>query len=126
MDHTSGRFLSSLARLSTGRAIWVVGAWLAIVVGLNVGIPQLESVVAGDSTSVVPEEAPSVITIDAMDEIFGNGESASYVYVALEREGGLTRADRRWFKELVPQLRADTDNVTFVQDVAVRPSCSTP
>jgi RND superfamily putative drug exporter len=121
MDHSSGRFLTSVARLSTAHPGWVVVIWLAVVAGLNLGVPQLEKVVADDSTAVVPPDAPSVVATEEMDDIFGSGRSTSFVFVAVEREDGLTGADRRWFRGLVPILRADTDHVSFVQDVTARP-----
>jgi hypothetical protein len=44
MEHSSGRLLTSVAPLSTAHAGWVVVIWLAVVAGLNLGVPQLETV----------------------------------------------------------------------------------
>lgn len=95
----------------------VIVGWIAIVGGLNVLIPQLEVVVAHDSTSFVPLDAPAVVGLEKMDDQFGNGKSASFVQVVGRRAGGLDDADRRYFESLAPRLKADQKNVTFVQDI---------
>ena len=94
----------------------VIVAWIAIVGGLNVAIPQLEVVVAHDSTSFVPLDAPAVVGLEKMDDQFGDGKSASFVQIIGQRDGGLTDADRQYFFDLGPRLEAD-EHVSFVQDI---------
>ncbi|WP_232681970.1 MMPL family transporter, partial [Nocardioides sp. R-C-SC26] len=99
------------------RAGWVLAAWLLVTGVLNTAVPQLEEVVAKDSTPVVPLDAPSAVATDLMDPAFGSGRSTSFLVVVAERTGGLTADDKRYLRRLVPQLRADPDDVTFVQDI---------
>jgi len=47
--------MSALVRLCVRRA-GVVLAWLAVIIGLNVAVPQLETVIARDSTEFVPAD----------------------------------------------------------------------
>ncbi len=102
------------------RGAWVLLAWVAFAAVINVVVPQIEDVAAQDSTPVVPEYAPTIEAVSDMDEAFGNGRSNSYLVVAMEREGGLTRADRVYLGRLVDELREDED-VAFVQDPRGRP-----
>ena len=110
-----------LAQLPIRYAGIVVALWLAVVGGLNLALPQLEQVIADDSTPVVPEDAPSVRALAAMDEAFGNGRSTSVLFVVAERDGGLTSADRRYLRGLAPLLRSD-EHVSSVLAVDRRPA----
>lgn len=110
--------LARLARFTIARASWMIGGWLLFVVLVNVLVPQIESVVAKDSTPFVPESAPSLRAVKAMDTTFGNGRSRSFIVLAAEREGGLTAADKKYVVRLADRLRADTEHVTYVQDIS--------
>ena len=50
--------LSRMARFVIAKAPLMIGGWLLFVVAVNVLVPQLESVVAKDSTPFVPPSAP--------------------------------------------------------------------
>lgn len=110
-----GGWAQSLSAFAVRNAKAVVVVWALIVAGLNVVIPQLEVVVEHDSTSFVPLDAQAVVGLARMDQEFGDGRSASFVQVIAHRAGGLTDADRQYFRDLVPRLKADRTNVTFVQ-----------
>ena len=72
----------------------MIGGWLLFVLAVNVLVPQLETVVARDSTPFVPTSAPSLRAVKAMDDTFGNGQSRAFLAVVAVRQGGLTAADR--------------------------------
>ncbi|MCZ4497905.1 MAG: mmpL10 [Marmoricola sp.] len=110
--------LAALARFVIARSPWMIGGWLLFVVAVNVLVPQLETVVARDSTPFVPDTAPSLRAVKAMDDTFGNGKSRSFIVVAAERRSGLTKADDAFVTRLAAKLAKDTENVTFVQDVS--------
>ncbi len=105
------------ARFAVRRAGWVVLAWLAITAVMNVAVPQLEEIAGRDSSPMVPKDAPSVQAVEVMNEAFGDGDSESFVVVAMERTAGLTKADRTYAEDLVGDLAADTEDVVFVQDI---------
>lgn len=109
--------LARLSRFTVARAPWMIGGWLLFVVVVNVLVPQLEAVVADDSTPFVPETAPSLRAVKAMDDTFGNGRSRAFIAVVAERDSGLTAADRRYVARLAARLEKDHENVTYVQDV---------
>ncbi|KAA1427761.1 MMPL family transporter [Nocardioides antri] len=113
--------VSGLARFAAKRAVWVLLAWVALATALNLLVPQLEEVAARDSSPVVPSYAPSIVAMKDMDEAFGNGESQSFVVIAMERDGGLAPADKRYAGRLADVLTRDRENVSFVQDVRERP-----
>lgn len=109
--------MRSLATLSVRRAPLVVLLWLAVIVGLNVGVPQLEAVIAKDTTAFVPKDAPSIAAYSHMDDAFGTGRTEAVVFVAGEREGGLTAADKAWFTDLADRIAADEHDVTTTSDL---------
>ena len=49
--------LGRLAGFAIARAPWMIGGWLLFVLAVNVLVPQLETVVARDSTPFVPTSA---------------------------------------------------------------------
>jgi RND superfamily putative drug exporter len=110
--------LARLAGFTIRRAPWMIGGWLLFVVVVNVLVPQLEAVVSRDSTPFVPESAPSLRAVKAMDDTFGNGRSRAFIVVVAERDSGLTEADRRYATDLAARLARDTRDVTYVQDLS--------
>ncbi|GAB4010849.1 MMPL family transporter [Nocardioides ultimimeridianus] len=116
MDHESPRF-ARIGRFAIARAGWIVLGWLVLVAVLNVAVPQLEVVGKKDASPMVPLDAPSSRAVEAMNKAFGSTSSQSFLIIAMERSTGLTAADRRFVLRLAAQLRADTEDVSFVQDV---------
>ncbi|WP_211318726.1 MMPL family transporter [Nocardioides silvaticus] len=120
-DDTDDERVTGIAGFAASRAAMVVVAWLALAAALNVFVPQIEEVAARDSTPVVPDDAPSIAAVDAMGKAFGNDGANSFVVVAMERDSGLTREDRRYAGRLAAELTEDDENVSFVQDVRKDP-----
>jgi RND superfamily putative drug exporter len=115
-----GSHPTSRTTLSDGvarRGGWVVLAWVAVIAGLNIAVPQLEAVIARDSTSFVPEDAPSMEAYAAMDRAFGNGRSRSVVFAVAQRDSGLTTADKTWVRQLATRLDRDK-RVSSVPDLS--------
>lgn len=113
-----GGWTETLSAFVVRNSTLVIAGWIALVAGMNLAIPQIETVVQHDSTSFVPLDAPAVVGLQRMDQEFGNGKSASFVQVVAHRDGGLTASDRQYLMDLVPRLKADRKNVTFVQNLA--------
>lgn len=121
MDHEPSRWMTRLARTCVASPVRVLLAALALVALANLLVPQLEQVVAKDSTPIVPPKAPAMKALVEMDQEFGNGRSVGIVFIVLEREGGLNRTDRKYLNNLIPRLREDAEHVSFVQDVVSSP-----
>ncbi|WP_238412762.1 MMPL family transporter [Saccharothrix deserti] len=121
----------------TGRAARAVGkfvrrfrlvsllAWIAFAAGVNVAVPQLETVIAGSTTPVVPESAPSFQALLTMDKAFGGAGAKSVAFVVLVNENGLSQADQDYYGNLVGTLRADHTHVAGVQDFVSVPELKT-
>jgi len=114
---SASEWTEALSAFVVRHARAVIVVWIALVAGLNIAIPQIEEVIANDSTSFIPLDSPAVVGLERMDDQFGDGKSASFVQVIGQRDGGLTDADRRYFFDLVPRLEADEKHVSFVQDI---------
>ena len=117
---TASEWTEALSAFVVRNARAVIVFWLVAVAGLNIAIPQLEEVVADDSTSFIPLDSPAVVGLERMDDQFGDGKSASFVQVVGQRDGGLTEADWKYFFALGPRLEADAKHVSFVQDIESR------
>src|SRR5690349_23104775 len=113
---SASEWTEALSAFVVRHARAVIVVWVALVAGLNVAIPQIEEVIANDSTSFIPLDSPAVVGLERMDDQFGDGKSASFVQVIGQRDGGLTNADRQYFFDLGPRLKADK-HVSFVQDI---------
>ncbi|MFL6088993.1 MAG: MMPL family transporter [Aeromicrobium sp.] len=112
----SWEWTEALAAFVVRNARAVIVVWVLLVAGLNILIPQIEEVVAHDSTSFIPLDSKAVVGLERMDDQFGDGRSSSFVQVVGERHGGLTDADRQYFFDLGPRLTADR-HISFVQDI---------
>jgi len=113
---SASEWTEALSAFVVRHARAVIVVWVALVAGLNVAIPQIEEVIANDSTSFIPLDSSAVVGLERMDDQFGDGKSASFLQVIGQRDGGLTDADRRYFFDLGPRLDADK-HVSFVQDI---------
>jgi putative drug exporter of the RND superfamily len=97
-------------------AIPIIIGWVAIVAVLNVTVPQLEIVGQMRSVSMSPSEAPSVIAMKRVGEVFEEYKSDSAVMILLEGDEPLGADAHRFYDELVDRLEADTTHVEHVQD----------
>ena len=90
--------------------------WFALVVLLNVAVPQLEVVGQMRSVSMSPEEAPSVIAMKRVGKVFDEFTSDSSAMIVLEGEQPLGDDAHRFYNPMVAKLEADTVHVEQVQD----------
>jgi putative drug exporter of the RND superfamily len=97
-------------------AIPIIVGWIALVALLNVAVPQLEVVGQMRSVSMSPSEAPSVIAMKRVGEVFEEFESDSAVMIVLEGDQPLGADAHRFYDELIDRLEADTKHVEHVQD----------
>ena len=117
---SASEWTEALSAFVVRNARAVIVFWVLLTAGLNIAIPQLEEVVANDSTSFIPLDSKAVVGLERMDDQFGDGKSASFVQVVGQRDGGLTEADWKYFFDLGPRLEADAEHVSFVQDIKTR------
>ena len=91
-------------------------SWVALVVVLNVFIPQLEVVGQEHSVSLAPNDAPSLQAMKQVGATFEEFDSNSSAMILLESNAPLGDAAHDYYDGLVAELRADTAHVQNVQD----------
>lgn len=107
---------SGLAKWIRRLAVPIIIGWILLIAVLNVSVPQLEVVGQMRSVSMSPSEAPSVIAMKRVGQVFEEFESDSAVMIVLEGEQPLGDDARRYYDELVDRLEADDRHVEHIQD----------
>jgi RND superfamily putative drug exporter len=107
---------TGLAKWIRRLAIPIIIGWVVIVGILNSTVPQLEVVGQMRSVSMSPAEAPSVIAMKRVGEVFEEYKSDSAVMILLEGDEPLGADAHRYYDGLVDRLEADTKHVEHVQD----------
>ncbi len=107
---------TGLAKWIRRLAIPIIIGWVVLVGVLNSTVPQLEVVGQMRSVSMSPEEAPSVIAMKRVGEVFEEYKSDSAVMILLEGQEPLGADAHRYYDELVDRLEADPAHVEHVQD----------
>ncbi len=97
-------------------AIPIVLAWVALIGVLTGTVPQLAEVGKMRAVSMSPNDAPSLIAVKRVGEVFGEYKTSSSVMVVLEGEQPLGPDAHAFYDEMVRDLRADTTHVQHVQD----------
>ncbi|MGE2729034.1 RND family transporter [Mycolicibacterium vaccae] len=97
-------------------ALPIILVWIGVIAFLNVSVPQLEVVGESQAVSMSPDDAPSMISMKKVGELFEEGDSDSSVMIIFEGEQPLGDEAHAWYDELVERLEADTTHVQSVQD----------
>ncbi|HZS15898.1 MAG TPA: MMPL family transporter [Candidatus Dormibacteraeota bacterium] len=100
---------------------WVLGAWVAVAIVLNVVVPQLTDVIRRDTVPFVPASAEVMRGYDVMSRQFNGGHAGGDAIVVLENAHGITTQDRAYYAQLVATVRAATQRVVDVQDYIHHP-----
>ncbi|CAJ1581579.1 MMPL family transporter [[Mycobacterium] wendilense] len=107
---------SRLARTIRALAVPIILGWVALIVVLNVSVPQLETVGQMRSVSMSPDDAPSVIAMKRVGQVFEEFDSNSSAMIVLEGEDQLGDAAHDYYDEIIDKLEADSKHVEHVQD----------
>jgi len=97
-------------------AVPIILVWVAIIAILNTVVPQLDVVGEMRSVSMSPDDAPSVIAMKRVGEVFEEFKSNSSVMIVLEGEQPLGDEAHKYYDEIVDKLEADPAHVEHVQD----------
>jgi RND superfamily putative drug exporter len=96
--------------------VLVIAAWIVLAAALLVSIEPL-AVVAGRKTpDFLPKDAPVLLDGQKMQEAFKEADARNFAAIILSNENGLTPADETVYRNLVDKLKADTKDVTSLQD----------
>ena len=122
MRHSQSKFLGRLADLVSRHAYVVLGMWIIVAAGLNVATPQLEQVCLEKSGPLIPESAPSLVTLKKIGTQFGESQASALGYLVLEDNRGFNDADRAYYDDMVAKLRANHSEIESVQDLLPDPA----
>lgn len=84
-------------------------------------ITPLPVVAARQPPELLPNDSPVLLVGKKMQTVFKEGDAGNFAAVILSNDGGLTPADEAVYRNLVDKLRADTKNVTSIQDFVHTP-----
>ncbi|MFG1793206.1 RND family transporter [Nocardia sp. NPDC049149] len=113
-----------IARLLYTFSIPIIAVWLLVAGGLNLVVPQLETVVKGHAKSFLPDEASSVQAIVKMGNSFGGAGTNNFVYVLLEGDTPLGSDAHRYYTALLDRLTKDKTHVNSAMDLWSNPDFS--
>lgn len=99
----------------------VIAVWIASAVVLSQLFPPLAVLAQKAPASILPPDAPSVVTQIEMADAFKEASSDNILLVVLINENGLTGADEDVYRTLVGKLRAQTEDVAALQDFVSTP-----
>ncbi|WP_029106494.1 MMPL family transporter [Mycobacterium sp. URHD0025] len=94
----------------------IIIGWIAVIGVLNVIVPQLEEVGKMRSVSMTPDDAPSMIAMKRVGEVFQEFKSNSSVMVVLEGEQSLGDDSHKYYDQIIAKLKADTKHIEHIQD----------
>jgi RND superfamily putative drug exporter len=116
-----GGVFGLLGRVVVRRPLLVIAVWIAMAVGLTLSFPSLGVLAQKAPASILPPNAPSVVSQMQMSEAFREASSDNILLVVLTNENGLTRADEAVYRTLIGKLRAETEDVAALQDFVTTP-----
>jgi len=104
-----------IARYIRKFSVPIILIWVAVIGYLNVAVPQLDEVGEMRAISMSPHDAPSMIAMKRIGELFNEGDSDSSAMIVLEGEEPLGDEAHRFYDEMVARLKQDPA-VQSVQD----------
>jgi RND superfamily putative drug exporter len=107
---------AALPRVIRTLAVPIILGWIAIIAVLNVIVPQLETVGQMQAVSMSPDDAPSMIAMKRMGNVFQEGSSNSSAMIVLEGQEPLGDAAHAFYDQMIDKLKADTTHVESIQD----------
>lgn len=98
-------------------SVLVILGWLAIIVGLTLGVPTLEQVEAEHAVSQNPTDAPSFRASQRMSAAFQDTASVGApAMIVLEGQQPLGDEAHAYYDQLLRQLRSDPEHVQHIQN----------
>jgi len=120
-DIEGGRFFGWIGRFVVRWPWLVIGAWIALAISVTMAFPPLAVLAQKAPASILPTNAPSVVSQKQMSEAFAEASSDNVLLVVLTNEKGFTPADEVVYRDLVGALRAQTEDVAALQDFVTTP-----
>jgi putative drug exporter of the RND superfamily len=105
-----------IPRMIRSMAVPIILGWIAVIALVNVIVPQLETVGQMRAVSMSPNDAPSMISMKKVGELFKEGDSDSSAMIVLEGQQPLRDEAHAFYDEMIKRLVADKKHVQSVQD----------
>lgn len=105
-----------LARTIRRFAVPIILGWIALIVILNLVVPQLETVGQMRAVSLSPDSAPSMIAMKHVGQVFDEFDSNSSAMIVLEGDQPLGDEAHKFYDQMIDKLKADTTHVEHIQD----------
>ena len=122
MGHGQSKFLGKLTDFVGRHAYLVLGMWIVVAGGLNLVAPHLEQVCLQKSGPLIPESAPSLVTLKNIGIQFGESQASALGYLVLEDDRGFNDADRTYYDDMITRLRSNKSEIDSVQDLLQDPA----
>jgi RND superfamily putative drug exporter len=100
-----------IPRVIRSMAVPIVIGWIAVIAIFNVIVPQLETVGQMRAVSMSPNDAPSMISMKKVGELFAEGDSDSSAMIVLEGQKTLGNEAHAFYDEMIKRLRSDIRHV---------------
>lgn len=107
---------SRMARLIRRLALPILLVWLGVAALTNIAAPQLEVVGAERSVSMNASDAPSIMAMHHIGQVFDEFKSDSAAMIVLESDQALGEDAHHYYDGLVRRLAQDTRHVEHIQD----------
>jgi RND superfamily putative drug exporter len=120
-DVEGGGFFGGIGRFVVRWPWLVIGAWIALAISVTMAFPSLAVLAQKAPASILPGNAPSIVSQKQMSEAFAEASSDNILLVVLTNEKGFTPADEVVYRDLVSALRAKTEDVAALQDFVTTP-----
>lgn len=99
----------------------VIAAWIGVAAGLTQAFPPLNVLAQKAPASILPADAPSLVSSRQVTEAFKEAGSDNILLVVITSDGGLSPSDESVYRDLAVKLRADTQDVAAIQDFVTTP-----
>src|SRR6202521_2114487 len=106
-----------IARTIRRFSLFIILAWVALILIVTLAVPSLEQVGQEHSVSLSPPDAPSVPAVIRMGKDFKESASDSFAMIVLEGQQPLGDDAHTYYAGLVRELRDDPKHVEHVQDL---------
>ena len=117
-----GGLFGLVGRVVVRWPLLVIAVWIALAASLTLAFPSLAVLAQKAPASILPANAPSVVSQVQMSAAFQEASSDNILLIVLTNENGFTPADETVYRSLVDKLRAETEDVAALQDfVSVPP-----
>lgn len=105
-----------LAAMIRKFAVPIILLWVGLAALVSLAVPSLEQVARERAVSLSVQDAPSLMAMKHIGEVFGEANNDSVAMVVLESDEALGDNARQYYDELIRQFRADPTHIKRIQD----------